>query len=281
MDRLLAEIEPTLQRAPGSLPPTAAALKATLFSPSGYMAALPPESVASGETLVPGTATATSPERPGALEPAAIPNSAAGRQVPTTTGAPTRARMSAAEAPTGEVARPGPRRARGLLLALGAIVVVSMIGVALGIALTRRPSRTAPASADAAVPAAPDAAAPPVDAASAADAPAAADARAPDAPPAPPAPLDAGIRVSSPGPKKLLEHLQAAEDALRAGNTIRYLYWSEAAHRADPRDVRARMMYADALIMTGSKERGCAELRALKRIPAARTRASDAGCPTD
>jgi hypothetical protein len=40
-------------------------------------------------------------------------------------------------------------------------------------------------------------------------------------------------------------------------------------------------MYADALLMTGSKDRGCAQLRAIWRAPAARAKARDAGCPTD
>jgi serine/threonine protein kinase len=285
MDRLLAAIEPTLQRAPGSTPPPGAALKGSPFSSSSYLSALPSEGglppgsglppgiVTSGETLVPSEARVTTPERPGALGAAGAP------------------------------ARELPRRARGMLLAIGAVVVVSMIGVALGIALTRRTSRTATAQAtaaapDAAVPA-PDAAVPPPDAAvptavdaaraveAAADAgapDAADDAGAPDARPAPPVPPtrpDAGVRPPSPGAKKLLEHLQAAEAALRAGNRLKYLVESETAHQADPRDLRARMMYADALIVTGSKERGCTELRALARVPAARERARQAGCPTD
>ena len=79
----------------------------------------------------------------------------------------------------------------------------------------------------------------------------------------------------------LAEHLQAAEAARREGNRLRYLVESEAAHTLDPGSTAARLMYADALIVTGSKDRGCVELRALKRHPAARKQASDAGCPTD
>jgi hypothetical protein len=97
----------------------------------------------------------------------------------------------------------------------------------------------------------------------------------------PPTRPDAGVRPPSPGAKKLLEHLQAAEAALRAGNRLKYLVESETAHQTDPRDLRARMMYAYALIVTGSKERGCKELHALARVPAARERARQAGCPTD
>jgi hypothetical protein len=146
--------------------------------------------------------------------------------------------------------------------------------------------------ADAAIPAPPDDAAPtPGDAASGADAaaPTALDAGAPDAgiadappgPPGPPGPTDAGLRAPPSGAKKLLEHLRAAEEARRTGNRIGYLVWSEAAFKDDPHDVRARLTYADALIVNGSKERGCAELRALKRLQAARDRAAQAECPTD
>jgi len=269
MDRLLAAIEPTLARAPGARPPpTGAALRPTLFSPSSLLTALPPDSVASGETLVPRAAT-TLPGAPRALEA-----------------------VSLASAPTREA--PRPTRARGRWLAIGAVAVVAMVGVALGLALTSRapatPGGRAPADAAAGPAEAADAAGPPgaadagaADAAGDASAPgdAAVDAGPIDAPLPPTTAPDAGVRPPSPGTKKLLEHIQAAEAALRAGNKIEYLYWSEAAYRADPRDARARMMYADALILNGSKERGCAELRALRRLPAARARASDAGCPTD
>jgi serine/threonine-protein kinase len=278
MDGLLAALEPTLQRAPGTPPPTAAALQATLFSPSSYIDALSTESVAASETLVPGpSAGTTAPEGPRALAPAAAP-----------LGAMTTLSM-------GEAPRAG--RGRGILLAIGAIVVVSMVGVALGIALTRRPSRPAPAAADPARPrptaadagpadapadAPPDAAPPEADAAPPeADAGAAPSADPADARPAPPAPPDAAVRVPPAGAKKLLEHLRAAEAARREGNRLKYLVESQAAHQADPRDVRARMMYADALLVTGNKERACAELHAIRRVRAARDQASAAGCPTD
>ncbi len=304
MDGLLAAVEPTLGRAPGAPPPPAAvAMKGTLFSPSSFLSALPPESVASGETLVPGSAAKTAPERPGALEAAAILERGAGRMAAAVaTVAP--GTLPASGAMTGAV--PRPRRARGLLLAVGAIVVVSMIGVALGIALTRPPGRPdaatasaapdaagahatdaipAPAVADAAPPgdpAAADAAPDSADPATADAAPDPADASPADARKRPPRPrADAGIRAPAPDARKLQEHLEAAEAALRAGNTIGYLYQAEAAVQADRTSTRARLMYADALLMTGSKGRGCAQLRSLRRLPAAQAKARDAGCPTD
>jgi serine/threonine protein kinase len=301
MDRLLAAIEPTLGRAPGSAPPAegprgtmGAALKAPLFSPSSYLAALPPESVASGETLAPGAAI-TSPARPSALGAAALGDGAAGP--PETLGPAHLSISRAATVPAVEDAAVGvtvgvtvasvPRRSRSIALAIAAIAAVAMIGVALGLALTRRPSRAAaPAREDAAIPAAQDAAAPlPGSGADAAPLTAldagAPDAGVADAQPAPPGSADAGVRAPPSGARKLLEHLRAAEEARRTGNRIGYLVWSEAAYKDDPHDVRARLTYADALIVNGSKERGCAELRALKRIQAARERAAQAECPTD
>jgi tRNA A-37 threonylcarbamoyl transferase component Bud32 len=277
LDALFAAIEPTLRRAPGTAAPAGAAaigIRGPTFSPSSYLNALPTGTVASGEPLVPGAAGPPPAAGPGALAGAALARATTRRPVAETG-------PQAAEAPP-------PRRARGLLLALGAIAIVSMVGVARRLALKRRPARQAAATADAG---APDAS-PPADA-RAPDAATATGAGAPDAAaPAdaaiPPAPLDAGARPPGPAPapaakklQELAEHVQAAKAALREGNRLRYLVESEAAHLADPTHVGARLMYADALIVTGSKERGCAELHAMRRIPAARTRASDAGCPTD
>ncbi len=300
MDRLLAAIEPTLARAPSAVAsaPTGAApaLKATMAAESSYLAALPSEGVSAGETLVPSSAATTAPERPGAIGAAAAavaPGGAAAGGAAAggvTAGGP----HAMATAATREV--PPAGRGRGLLLAIGAIVVVSMIGVAVGIALTRPPSRAAPPRAHVAIPGAPDAAAPAADAASA-------DAAAPDAGPAladaapAPAPADAapapapipptprpnpGVRPPAGGAKKRIDELlQAAEEARRAGNNLRYLVLSDEAHKADPRDVRARLSYAGALLVNGNKERGCAELRALRRVAAAQAQARKAGCPTD
>jgi serine/threonine-protein kinase len=158
---------------------------------------------------------------------------------------------------------PVPRRSRGVLLAAGAVVIVSMIGATLGVVLSRSPSRTSTRS---------DAGAPLL---------AALDAAAPIADAAATQPADANVRAVSPNPKDLLECLRAAEDALREGKQLMYLYWSQSAYEVNPRDVRAGMIYADALFRTGSLDRSCELLRSLKRVPEAQVKARNQGCPTN
>ena len=293
MERLLAAIVPTLERAPGAPPPaSAAALKGTLFSSSSFLDALPPETVDPGATLLPplpGSGVITAQERPRRAQ-TPVPEEAAA--VAATATPPGASQQLAAT--TGST-RTLPRRrgGRGVLVALGAIAVVAMIGVAIGIAVTRRASRSASITADAAgiAPPAPADAAPadaapapaPADAgpalADAAPAPVPADAGAPVRPTAPP---DAGIRQPPVDRKAIIAaHLKAAEAARRENNRLMYLHWSKAAHEADARNARAALMYADALIVTGNKDLGCKQLRALQRIPAAREQARAAGCPTD
>jgi serine/threonine-protein kinase len=324
MERLLGELVPTLSRAPGEAPPKTAAAavagvagKSTMFSSSGFLDMLPPEAVAAGETLVPaapgagggiGPSAITSQERPGR---GAAGGAGAGAGVAGgLAGAGTAAALPFA--PTGASpelpattasTRALPRqRSRGLLLALGAITVVAMIGVAIGLAVTRRPSRSASITDAAVPPPAPDARG----AKPRADAPPAAPADAPPTPadaahapadaahaPAvtdagtlavPRLPADAGIRpLGPPGGKKALveNYLKAAVAALRENNRLQYLYQSEKAYEADPSEARASLMYADALIKNGSKDRGCELLRKLKALPAARDQVRAAECPTD
>jgi cytochrome c-type biogenesis protein CcmH/NrfG len=77
------------------------------------------------------------------------------------------------------------------------------------------------------------------------------------------------------------EHLRNAEDASRGNNQLRQLAEADLALRADPRSVRARFLLGDALIKAGDLDRGCAYLRALKRVRVAHDRALAAGCPGD
>jgi eukaryotic-like serine/threonine-protein kinase len=74
-------------------------------------------------------------------------------------------------------------------------------------------------------------------------------------------------------------HVAEAESARRAGNRLRQLAEADAALQADPRNVRARFLFADALIAAGDLERGCRHLRELGKNPTARERARQAGCP--
>jgi cytochrome c-type biogenesis protein CcmH/NrfG len=76
-------------------------------------------------------------------------------------------------------------------------------------------------------------------------------------------------------------HLKKAEAALRAGNRLGQLAEADLALEADPRNVRAKYLLADALIQGGDLDRGCKYLRALGRNPLAVARAKSAKCPTD
>ena len=100
------------------------------------------------------------------------------------------------------------------------------------------------------------------------------------------APIDAGVRGASGKPATptnpvVAAHVAAAEEAQRAGNRLRQLAEADAALQADPRNVRARLLFADALIASGDLDRGCKHLRDLGRNPTARQRARQAGCPTN
>jgi serine/threonine-protein kinase len=77
------------------------------------------------------------------------------------------------------------------------------------------------------------------------------------------------------------EHLAAAEEAFKAGNTLRQVAEADLALRAHPGSARARFLLGDALLKSGDLDRGCGYLAALKRLPAARDRARAAGCPGD
>jgi eukaryotic-like serine/threonine-protein kinase len=76
-------------------------------------------------------------------------------------------------------------------------------------------------------------------------------------------------------------HVAEAEAARRAGNRLRQLAEADAALQAEPRNMRARFLFADALIASGDLDRGCKHLRELGKNPTARERARQAGCPSD
>ena len=73
--------------------------------------------------------------------------------------------------------------------------------------------------------------------------------------------------------------LKAAEAALRSGNRLGQLAEADLALAEDPKNVRARYLFADALIKGGDVEAGCTYLRALGRNPLALARAKAASCP--
>jgi thioredoxin-like negative regulator of GroEL len=76
-------------------------------------------------------------------------------------------------------------------------------------------------------------------------------------------------------------HLAAAAQAPPAGNRLPHRAVADAALQADPRNVRARLLFADALIASGDLDRGCKYLRDLGKNPTAHERARQAGCPTN
>ncbi len=97
-----------------------------------------------------------------------------------------------------------------------------------------------------------------------------------DAPATPPIHVSARVRNAA-----AEEHLSNAEAAFRDGNRLRQLAEADLALRTDPRSVRAKFLFGDALIKGGDLDRGCATLRALKGIQTAQDRARAAGCPGD
>jgi hypothetical protein len=230
-------------------------LAATMMASSSYVAALPPELVDPGETLLPPPVTVAPVPAP-APAPAAAP----------TTG---RAE-SFGFADTGLA--PAVTSRRGLYLALGGLLVLAMVVVAIAVALGKKNHAQAP-PADAGVRVASstaDAGIAPDDAGAAALGPT-------DAPRA----VDAAASVVRPTNRisPAAEHLRAAEDALKQNNRLRQLAEADLALQADPRNVRAKYLLADALIKGGDLDRGCAYLRQLGRNPLALARASVANCP--
>jgi hypothetical protein len=77
---------------------------------------------------------------------------------------------------------------------------------------------------------------------------------------------------------ELAKMINDAEAAQRAGNRLRQMALADSALRIDPRNVRARLLLADALIATGDHDRGCKYLHDLGRHAAAVARAKQAGC---
>jgi eukaryotic-like serine/threonine-protein kinase len=168
------------------------------------------------------------------------------------------------------------RRRRGALVAL-ALALAAFAAVAVVIVASRSSSPSTSITADAAAPARPDAGRrtkPRVDAAAVVP-------RAPDDAAAPPAPADARAPTPPRPSSTAQEHLKNAEEAARSGNLLRQLSEADLALRADPRNLRAKYLLADALLLSGDLEKGCGYLRQLTRYPPARSRAKAAGCPTD
>ncbi len=245
MDALIAELEIYVARG-GAASRSTKNLK-TLMGGSSFFSALP------AETLLPAQAQQAAAE---AVAAAAV--------------SPSRANAATID-PLDTGVHPIVPSRRGLYLGLGALAVVALIGVTIGVAMRKQ---------------APAAHAPPTDAGVIALVPVDAGGLPPDAAlidagaAAPPRP-DAGVAMIKvpPPPPRTNEHLKNAEDAMKQGNRLRQLAEADLALKADPRSVRAKYLLGDALIKGGDLDRGCAYLRQLGRNSLAVARAGVANCP--
>ncbi len=268
LDALVAQLEPYVSAGDRTAlaPSRRAPLRATLFSNSSYVSALPPGVGDPGATHLPS---------PSSVPPANL----ATRSAPGTLGEPRHSASGTGPSPTttGLIRDLGGRR-RGLYLALAGIAVLVIGAIAIGLAHRTPASGSTSTSASIAGDAkgvattAGDAGGvPPADAAEVI----AADARLATS-------ADAGVAAIRIRPGSAAAgHLKNAEDAMRDNNRLRQLAEADLALKFDPRNVRAKYLLADALIKTGDLDHGCAYLRALGRNPLARARASAAKCPID
>jgi serine/threonine-protein kinase len=251
MDRLLHKIEPTLSRAPGATPGTS---KVKVFSTSMFFEPLPLDTVDPGATLLPSAGMSLEQ-----IEAAA----------PSVETAPLRSR-------------------RGIYFGIGALVVLGVISVAIGVMMSKKRGEAPPDAAIARP--SPDAGsvAVAIDAAAAIDAIALVDAAVTPADAA----IDAPTRPtggSSERPKNTvaLRHLAEAEAAFGAkAHPVVQMAAAQLALESDPQSLlrpdqrlRARFLFGDALLRTdGNFEKGCAYLRALRNIVAI-NQAKARGCP--
>jgi serine/threonine protein kinase len=275
-ERELAQLEAYVQRGGGAAASSHSKARfRTAMSASSYFQALPPEMVEAGAANLPSAPPGPLDSQPVTARHRSEPRIRA--QSEPRPNAPTFLPLDTGMAPV-----VAPRR-RGLYLALGSIFVAAVIALAIGVAVKKRSRVTssppdaprvamaadAPDAADAGVASTPgDAGAAPVSV-DAATAIARVDARAP---------IDAGNRLP-PRNMEAATHLKKAEAAVRAGNRLGQLAEADLALKADPRNVRAKYLLADALIQGGDLDRGCKYLRALGRNPLAVARAKSAKCP--
>jgi serine/threonine-protein kinase len=250
MAAMLASCESAMPAASPSPAPRSQGVR-SVASPSTFIAAIDPAA-----TLVPPESADTAP---------ASPRARAASTGPSTSSLLARAHGSR----------------RGVWLALGGSAILAVLVTTAIVASRKRAHETTVASKETEQAARPDAggaavARPAIDAGVALANAALADA----------ALADAGTRVTTPAGKPRVNpeataHLAAAEQARTAGNHLRQLAEADAALQADPRNVRARFLFADALIASGDLDRGCKYLRDLGKNPTARERSRQAGCPTN
>jgi len=308
MIALLASIEPTLGRSKPHDPAASSSARghAMRAAPSSYIEAIDPNA-----TLLPGApvavgstaATADSPyaktmmpmsrEALGLTSPA---SDAYARTMLPSDAIPAVKPASSAAAPTttGVIAEMRGSR-RGTWLALGGTAIVAMI-VAVVIVASRggHPRKAAVAAKDAEPPigsarsvvtvadaAVPDPAGDRIAMAGSGSAGSDSATRTPPDKATPAATPDKRKADKGKPNPEVARLVGEAEAAQRAGNRLRQIATADAALQLDPRNTRATLLLADGLLATGDRDRGCKYLRDLGRNPTARSRAAQAGCPTD
>ena len=246
LDALLVKIESTLARPLGASPGTS---KVKVFSSSMFFEALPQHTVDAGETLLPNAGISLQDIEAVTVETSALPVA---------------------------------RSRHGSYLGLGALVILAVISVAVGVIVSKRSKTSAPPDAAIATSDARSPDATVIADAGVADVAIVIDAAKPDA-------AVASNGSSRPTPvvvnTEALKYLAAAEAAARVNNAFDQLGSAQMALESDPRNLmkpaaklRAKYLYGDALLRTaGNFERGCKYLRGL-RNPIATSRANGAGC---
>ena len=170
------------------------------------------------------------------------------------------------------------RKSRGLWIALGALLVLGMLGGAIALSLKKRSSNvgvsvsgSAKGSAGSSLTLTPTLTPTSVIDAGAVVAVPPADA---------PAPV-AIVREPPHANPEISRFLSAAEQARAANNRLGEMSNADAALRLDPHNVRAKILLADGLIATGQNDSACKYLRGLQRNPMAAGLVRQAGCPSD
>ena len=314
MIQLLEAVEPTLRGAATSAASSTAKGLAMRAAQSSYIAAVDPNATlvpGAAPPVAPSpplAASAASPDAP--YRKTVLGNLTADEvraslsqlaRAPTTMPGHRATPGHHAAPPTSDTAAVPPKSNRGAWLALGGAAIVAMI-VAVAIVASR--DKTKPASRDVppkhivadnviadnavakSVEARGDAAAMEpvalVDAGiastEAANAAAPVDAAVTAKPDKPHKPDKPDKRDKPRGNPELAQMIADAEAAQRAGNRLRQMALADSALRIDPRNVKAKLLLADALIATGDRDRGCKYLHDLGRHAAAVARAKQAGC---
>jgi hypothetical protein len=74
------------------------------------------------------------------------------------------------------------------------------------------------------------------------------------------------------------QHVAAAAEARRSGNTLKQIAEADSALRLDRSSREAAFLLGDALVTSGDPERGCRYLAAARSLPEARARYQNAQC---